>query len=290
MQKPDEKHVSEGSPSIGIDKVISYWSRNPVHSVEFASNGDLKKYLQEIDALRWSDNERWAREEFYEFSGFPPGRILDAGCGIGVFTRYYARKGFAVHAIDITRQAVDITRRGLEAFGLRGEVLQGSVECLPFPDNTFDYLVSNGVIHHTVGTEKAAREFFRVLKPGGIASVCIYYRNILLRKPLWSLLRLLLPFFLKKRDGRENLLTAQTPEEFVHTYDGNDTPIAKLYSRKQADRVFAGFEFLRVEPHYFPARFLSFIKVGGLLHRILDRSCGVLIYYLMRKPSTSGIA
>src|SRR5262249_45900083 len=104
-------------PITPIEDVIRYWQEHPVHSVEFPISGDLKTYFDGIDELRWSDNERWARAAFYDFPNVPAGRILDAGCGIGVFTRFYARKGFDVHAVDITAEAVTMTQKSLELYG-----------------------------------------------------------------------------------------------------------------------------------------------------------------------------
>jgi len=267
-----------------IRKVKDYWNSNPVHSVEFHVESDLSAYLNEIDELRWSDNERWSRSLFYEFDSGPGIKLLDAGCGIGVLSRFYARKQFEVYSVDISDKAVEITDRSLKLFGLKGQVSVSSVEDLPFPDNSFEYIVSNGVIHHTPETEKAVAEFYRVLKPGGCASVCVYYKNILLRRPIWWAVSLALRFLLLKRRGREKLLTATTPEELVRAYDGNDTPIAKLYTRAQADKLFTGFRHLAVEPHYFPIRFLKICKTGSLVHKLLDRYCGVLLYYLLEKP------
>ncbi|MBT5471040.1 MAG: class I SAM-dependent methyltransferase [Nitrospina sp.] len=270
------------SPS--IQDVKNYWNENPVHSVEFSASTDLKNYLEQIDSLRWADNERWAREKFYEFGGGKGKRILDAGCGVGVFTRFYARRDFEVHAIDLTPKSVEITQKSLEVFNLQGTISKASVEKIPYSNDYFDYIVSNGVIHHTPDTEKAVEEFYRVLKPGGVASVCVYYQNVLLKPPLWYLIRKLIPLMLVKKQGRENMLSVETPEDLVRTYDGNNTPIAKVYSRKQADELFVKFEHLRVEPHFFPVRFLKFFKTGGFFHKIMDRYFGTLVYYLLKKP------
>lgn len=268
-----------------LEAVKRYWTDNPVHSVEFSMDGGLKEYLQRIDALRWADNERWARKRFYELTGGPQTRVLDAGCGIGVLSRFYAQKGFRVHALDISDSAVDITKKGFDIFGYaETSVTKGSVERLPYRDRSFDYIVSNGVIHHTPDTEAAVREFHRVLKPGGLASVAVYYKNILLRPPLWPLVRRLLPVLISKSKGREEMLCARRPEDLVKVYDGNQTPIAKVYSKRQADRLFQDFDILASSPHYFPARFLKGFRTGGSVHKILDRTCGVLIYYLLRKP------
>jgi SAM-dependent methyltransferase len=272
-----------GQSSDLLGDVIRYWQEHPVHSVEFPVGGDLTTYLDRVDALRWSDNERWARQTFYDLAGGAGTRILDGGCGIGVFTRFYARKGFDVHAVDITSKAVSMTQKSLELYSLRAKVQVASVEELPFPENYFDYIVSNGVIHHTPNSEKAVEEFYRVLKPGGLASVCVYYKNALLRWPIWPIVRMALPLLLIKRSGRDGMFKVRTPEDFVRTYDGNDTPIARVYSKREGDRLFSRFRILKREPHYFPVRFLRFLPEGGFVHRILDRSCGCLLYYLLEK-------
>ena len=267
-----------------IDEVRTFWNTNPVHSVEFPNRNDQKAYFDFVDTLRWTDNEKWAEKVFYDLSGNEDTKILDAGCGIGVFTRYYARKGFQVDAIDITERALEETKRSLELNNLKATLHQGSVEELPFKDDTFDYIVSNGVVHHTPNTEKAVAEFLRVLKPGGVATVCVYYKNILLKEPLWQITKRILPKILKKSAGRENMLYISTPEELARTYDGNNTPIARIYSKADADELFKSFIILKREPHFFPSRFLRFIPRGGIMHMLLDRYFGFLIYYLIKKP------
>ncbi len=270
-----------------LNAVRQYWSKNPVHSVEFKQGGDLKPYFDSIDQLRWSDNELWAKDTFYDLPGDSSTKILDGGCGVGVFCRYYARKGFQVTGIDLTPTAIEMTKKSFEIYGLKGDIREASVEDVPFSDNTFDYVVSNGVIHHTPKTEKAVSEFYRVLKPGGKASICIYYKNFFLREPGWSITRFLLPKLLKKKEGREMFLTAKTPEEFVKVYDGNNTPIAKVYTQNEADELFSPpFTILTREPHFFPARFLQGLKVGGMIHKVLDKNFGTLIYYLLEKPDS----
>ena len=267
-----------------LAEVVAYWNDHPVHSVEFGPHSDLKEYCDRIDQLRWSDNERWALP-LYEL-GLPPGsKILDAGCGIGVCSRYYARKGYEVHAIDITPQAVEITQKSLALYGLKGQVKLGNVEEIPYPNGFFDGLVSNGVIHHTPDTEKAVTEFYRVLKPGAAALCCVYYRNALLRTPLWAVTKGLLPLALKKRQGREGMLSVDTPEELVRTYDGDRTQIAKLYSKREAQELFRRFRIKSVAAHYFPVRFLRGFSAGGWVHRMLDRSCGTLLYLVLEKPA-----
>ncbi len=94
------------------------------------------------------------------------GRVLDAGCGTGGTTRWLRDRyhpGRLV-ALDACQEALLLCgERGLE------ELLCCSVEYLPFPDASFDLVLSLNVIYHRgVSDDLAAlREMSRVLAPGG---------------------------------------------------------------------------------------------------------------------------
>jgi 2-polyprenyl-3-methyl-5-hydroxy-6-metoxy-1,4-benzoquinol methylase len=105
-------------------------------------------------------------------------RILDLGCGVGFWTAEFAMRGLGqIEAADLTKSALQITRKRLAAYGLKATLAQ----------ETFDHVNCQGVIHHTPKTEKAVSEIARVLRPGGTATISVYYRNLLLE--LWPLLR-----------------------------------------------------------------------------------------------------
>jgi ubiquinone/menaquinone biosynthesis C-methylase UbiE len=154
-----------------------------------------------------------------------------------------------VYAIDISDSVVEMTGKSFELFGITGNIRPGSMESIRYDDNSFDYVISNGVIHQTPGTERVVEEFYRVLNPSGVESVCIYYRNFLLRPPFLTIEKILLINMLKKTKRREAVFTASTPDDFVCTYDGNNTPIAKFYAQKEADMLFRRFETLKGSPH-----------------------------------------
>lgn len=94
--------------------------------------------------------------------------ILDAGCGAG-----HAGMVFAPHVGKVT--AVDFTPAMLEQVMMLAdersitnvETQQGDVESLPFPDATFDVVISRYSAHHWLHPQTALHEFQRVLKPGG---------------------------------------------------------------------------------------------------------------------------
>jgi 2-polyprenyl-3-methyl-5-hydroxy-6-metoxy-1,4-benzoquinol methylase len=87
---------------------------------------------------------------------------LDAGCGTGRATAALAGRGADVVAIDLGERLVARTRLRCAC-----RPLVGSVMVLPFPDATFDVVLSTEVIEHVPDPALAVKEFARVLKPGG---------------------------------------------------------------------------------------------------------------------------
>jgi len=94
-------------------------------------------------------------------------KILDAGAGTGALMAMMADRG-EVWGCDISPEALAFCRqRGLE------NLVECSIERLKFPDNTFDVLTSCDVIEHVADDNQALREFYRVLRPGGVAILTV---------------------------------------------------------------------------------------------------------------------
>jgi arsenite methyltransferase len=108
------------------------------------------------------------------FSLGPVGKgecVLDIGCGAGVDTTAAAlMTGPAgrVVGIDLTSEMLERARENSKKASIENASFQeGSAEDLPFPDTSFDVVVSNGVFNLVPDKLKALREVFRVLKPSG---------------------------------------------------------------------------------------------------------------------------
>ena len=97
--------------------------------------------------------------------------ILDIGCGAGVDSIIAARlvgPSGSVTGIDLVPEMLARASENARLAGLDNVTFQeSSAEQLPFPDNSFDMVISNGVFNLVVDKVKALSEVFRVLKPGG---------------------------------------------------------------------------------------------------------------------------
>ncbi len=98
--------------------------------------------------------------------------VLDAGCGMGRYAEVASRYGARVIGIDLSR-AVEAARRNL-ADRDNVQILQANLLKLPFPDQTFDFIYSIGVLHHTPNCETTFRGLVRLLKPGGTIVIWLY--------------------------------------------------------------------------------------------------------------------
>lgn len=97
----------------------------------------------------------------------PIERVLDIGSGIGNHVMYFAEQGLSAAGIDISESAIDIARKRADRRGVDVEYETGSAETLPWTDDTFDLVVSDGVLDHVRFTEakRIIEEIKRVSAP-----------------------------------------------------------------------------------------------------------------------------
>jgi ubiquinone/menaquinone biosynthesis C-methylase UbiE len=101
----------------------------------------------------------------------PGERVLDLGCGAGtdslVAAQMVGPEG-SVTGIDMTPEMLAKARRAGEELGAGNvEFLEAEAERLPFPDASFDVVISNGVIDLIPDKDAVFSELHRVLRPGG---------------------------------------------------------------------------------------------------------------------------
>jgi SAM-dependent methyltransferase len=114
------------------------------------------------------------RSDFYRLLALPQGacgNLLEAGCGTGIEAANLLRlaPGLKIHGVDISSVLLaDATARPDATNAL---FYQAALEQLPFADCVFDYISSHEVIEHVEDPAVVLREFWRVLKPGGVCAI-----------------------------------------------------------------------------------------------------------------------
>lgn len=106
------------------------------------------------------------------FARISPGsEVLDVGCGTGVVALTAARMGARTTGVDLTVELLERARENAVIMGLESTFVEGDVEALPFPDGTFDVVVSQFGHIFAPRPELATAEMLRVLKPGGVIAL-----------------------------------------------------------------------------------------------------------------------
>lgn len=185
----------------------SWWEKTPMRYDWRASIGSepgTKQYYDEVDR-RFLDSVRhylpWERMPFESLIPYDRLRecdVLEIGVGQGTHAQLVARQARTFTGIDLTEAAQAATQKRFELAGIGGTILRMDAESMSFPDSSFDFIWSWGVIHHSADTRKVLREMHRVLRPGGLATVMVYYRSFaqyyvingiakgLLRREFWK--------------------------------------------------------------------------------------------------------
>jgi len=144
-----------------------------------------------------SDQSHSSEVAFRRRTGFCPedlaGKfVLDVGCGMGRFAEVATRWGARVVGVDLSLSA-EVAARNLTERS--ATFFQADVFNLPFAPESFDYIYSIGVLHHTPDCERAFKVLPALLKPGGKIAIWLYsgynrwyrmsdlYRNVTRRMP-----------------------------------------------------------------------------------------------------------
>ena len=87
-------------------------------------------------------------------------RVLDVGCGVGMYTSAFLRETNRVFGVEVERERAQEARE-------RAAVSQAVGEHLPFPEAAFDLVFSHEVLEHVTDDRACVAEMVRVIEPGG---------------------------------------------------------------------------------------------------------------------------
>jgi ubiquinone/menaquinone biosynthesis C-methylase UbiE len=97
----------------------------------------------------------------------PGSKLLDIGCGAGQITIPAARAGVEATGVDIATNSLEQARERAATEGLKVQFDEGDAEQLPYPDGSFDTVVSVVGAMFAPRPERVASEMVRVTRPGG---------------------------------------------------------------------------------------------------------------------------
>ena len=146
-----------------------------------AKNYDLMNSLASLGQVR-----RWRKEVRRAVVTRPAMRVLDVAAGTGASSIEFVRAGADVVAVDFSEGMLEEGRRRHPEIDFR----QADAMNLPFEDNSFDAVTTTFGLRNIQDFDRALREFYRVLRPGGHLVVCEFSR------PTWAPFRALYHFFL----------------------------------------------------------------------------------------------
>jgi SAM-dependent methyltransferase len=89
------------------------------------------------------------------------GRILENGCGVGIYLEHLAPYGGVLVGLEVDFE------RAWEAHTRCAQIVQAVGEALPFPEAGFDLIISHEVLEHVINDEISVQEMVRALRPGG---------------------------------------------------------------------------------------------------------------------------
>ena len=234
-------------------KVSDFWTRNvnaeriQGRAVTVAARG-TETYYGDLETQRYRSH----RHLMPWITSMQPGSsVLEVGCGVGMDSVQMARHGLQVTALDLTVIAPATAQRRARREHFNIEYLCANGEHLPFPDSSFDYVYSFGVMHHAPDTRRCVDEAWRVLKPGGQALIMLYHRHSL-------------------NEAVHRVLGV--PFEEKHEL----CPVVRRYTRREIHEMFSRFRRVEVHPDFvFGEGYRAVFRLTPLpLYRLLSRWMG----------------
>ena len=164
-------------PPAGVSSnvdVREYWNRH-IHDLEITRHPvGSPGFFADLEQYHFEKLHHLPR--LIAFDSYRGKHVLDVGCGAATDLVCFARGGARVTGVDIAASAIELARQNVAQQGLEADLRVADGEHLPFPDNTFDFVLAHGVVQYTTDPRALVRECHRVLRPGGEAVFQVYNR------------------------------------------------------------------------------------------------------------------
>lgn len=157
-----------------LEDVRDFWDKFSCGEI-YASGDSVYENFQNETLTRYK-----LEPYIKDFANFPSYKgldVLEIGVGMGSDHSSIAQAlPNSLHGIDLTERSIQKTKERFEIYNLQSNLKVDNAENLSFEDNSFDAVYSWGTLHHSPNTKKCIEEVHRVLRPGGVAKIMIYYK------------------------------------------------------------------------------------------------------------------
>ncbi len=131
----------------------THWTRgDPQNQVQFAFRNHWIIFQELMKNVRFNKGKR----------------CLEVGCGRGSISAYFSDAGFECTLLDSSESVLKIAKTIFKRNNLKAKYKIGDANNLPFDDNSFDVVVSIGLLEHFKDIEKPVKEQIRILDKGGL--------------------------------------------------------------------------------------------------------------------------
>jgi len=221
------------------DEVQNQWNNNPCGSQYGKAPARTLEWFLDIEKHRYGEYGPWM-PKVMEFDRHRGAKVLEIGGGLGTDLSQFARNGALVTDFDLAAGHLELARENFKLRNLPCEFLHGDAENLPFPDNTFDVVYSNGVIHHTPNTERVIGQIHRVLKPGGKAIIMVYAENS------WHYWASIVGRYGLRNGMLERNSVGDMMSQLVEMTANDARPLVKVYTAKRLRAMFRAFHDISI--------------------------------------------
>ncbi|MBI5643562.1 MAG: class I SAM-dependent methyltransferase [Deltaproteobacteria bacterium] len=224
---------------------------------------DPQKYEAWYGTPLGKASDRLERELIFSMAGIKKGeRVLDVGCGTGIYSIEFASRGALVAAMDASAEMVGWARAMADKAGLEIDFIKADALDMPFHDRHFDLVLSVCMLCFVKERDAALLEMKRVLRPGGRIVI-----TLLNRRSPWA--------FLRRVKGRVKD-TVYNRAEFI-------SPSGIEFSLEKA-----GFEDIKVRTCLFflpinSAPYLAFSEAHERIGRKLFPRAGAFLVAVAKK-------
>ena len=206
---------------MSIEEVKQYWDNRPCNIRHSNKSIGTKEYFKEVSLRKYKVEPHIL--EFADFKKWNGRRVLEVGCGIGTAANSFIENGAIYKGFDISKKSIELAKKRLDIFNLKGEVQEGNIENYTSKEQ-YDLIYSFGVLHHTPNIQEAIKNIYKLLKEGGTFKLMLYAKNS------WKYFRI---------------------KEQLDQYEAQSgVPIADVYTKEDVDYLLRDFKNIDIKQEH----------------------------------------